>query len=767
VTHGYVYDSAGRLAYDSVTNWGGSGVVDENIQCIGTKYDDLGRVKDVTSYSAVVLVNGQYVGEEGNEANQVEYAYDGWGNVSKESEAHSGVVTGATPSVQYSYADGAGANHKAAFLRLADVIYPTTSRKIGYNYGENASATDYIMSRLTSLFDDTDADGLLDTGTETVEASYKYMGLGTVVEEKYDVAGIRLTYLTGDSVTGLDKFGRIHEQVWKDASDGLIDDYLYTYDHAGNVTNKANQLHHVLDETLTYDALSRLASTKLGNNSNPYQAWTLDAQGNWSNFQQDQNSDGTLDLDQQRAANSANELDVNNNHADNPGDSIGATTGANWLDPTYDAAGNMTSAPKTGDEAGTRLYYKYDAWNRQAGVYADAGLVTQIATYHYDGANRRVEKVVGGGATTEFFYNQQWQLLEEKVTNGATVTNQYVWSPRYVDSPIVRFSTGAVAAEYYTSDANHNVTAMVSASGSVVQRVAYDDYGKATAYTGNWSSTSSVAGNGPLYCGYWLDAETGNDLARNRYYNVALATWISRDPIGYSAGDPNLYRYCGDMPTIYTDPTGTIIWPSILNAAQDAGGVRRLPPVGPDNGTIKRLPPVPIFPAEPYPIGPDPISRQWPGGDPFAPSPSQPLIPGTLYPDWWRRPNGPWVIPPTQRPGQNPVGVSGDGKGVSVKVTREADGTLTTVIGSYNRKTGKTDVTIVRSKSGVTTKTDCAFDPATGKTVCGATVKVSPNWHIGPWEFKPYIEGGGDSSGGWGGKGGVELIPPTKRRECQ
>jgi RHS repeat-associated protein len=94
----------------------------------------------------------------------------------------------------------------------------------------------------------------------------------------------------------------------------------------------------------------------------------------------------------------------------------------------------------------------------------------------------------------------------------------------------------------------------------------YDAYGKVTFCDGSWtpltsggnnsSSTpgvSSAYGNEILYCGYILDAETSNNLARNRYYSVTYATWISRDPI---EADSNLYRYCRNDPLTCTDPTG-------------------------------------------------------------------------------------------------------------------------------------------------------------------------------------------------------------------
>ena len=63
VVHSYVYDSAGRVSYDTVTSFG-SGGVDSAVQSIGTSYDDMGRVKEVTSYSGVIEnAGGQYIGD--------------------------------------------------------------------------------------------------------------------------------------------------------------------------------------------------------------------------------------------------------------------------------------------------------------------------------------------------------------------------------------------------------------------------------------------------------------------------------------------------------------------------------------------------------------------------------------------------------------------------------------------------------------------------------------------------------------------------------
>jgi RHS repeat-associated protein len=56
--------------------------------------------------------------------------------------------------------------------------------------------------------------------------------------------------------------------------------------------------------------------------------------------------------------------------------------------------------------------------------------------------------------------------------------------------------------------------------------------------------------------GRQLDAETGLYYYRNRHYHAQLGGFISRDPIDYTAGDPNLYRYVQSNPASLLDPSG-------------------------------------------------------------------------------------------------------------------------------------------------------------------------------------------------------------------
>ena len=54
--------------------------------------------------------------------------------------------------------------------------------------------------------------------------------------------------------------------------------------------------------------------------------------------------------------------------------------------------------------------------------------------------------------------------------------------------------------------------------------------------------------------------KSGGEVARgdelHRWYDAGVGRWLSQDPIGFAAGDANLYRYVGNGATNATDPSG-------------------------------------------------------------------------------------------------------------------------------------------------------------------------------------------------------------------
>ena len=154
---------------------------------------------------------------------------------------------------------------------------------------------------------------------------------------------------------------------------------------------------------------------------------------------------------------------------------------------------------------------------------------TVIGVYEYDALNRRVKRHVDSQAPDNpngidtylhYFYNSAWQVLETRdtTTESDQPENlqpdwQYVWSPRYIDAPVLRDKNtdadGLCDDErlYYLGDANFNVTTLVDTGGDAVERYLYEPYGKETIYPHNWSSVlaSSWYSNSVLWAGYELE----------------------------------------------------------------------------------------------------------------------------------------------------------------------------------------------------------------------------------------------------------------------
>jgi len=267
-----------------------------------------------------------------------------------------------------------------------------------------------------------------------------------------------------------------------------------------------------------------------------------------------------LDLNQTRTVNAANEITA-----------ITESTGPAWIDPAYDAAGNMTTIPQPADltagYTGT-----YDAWNRLVKL-ADG--MTTVAEYEYDGENRRIVKVDKTGmadVTYDYFHNEEWQTLEVRKDADADPYEQYVWHPHYIDAIVLRDydpDTDGSAARYYSAqDANFNVTAATNSSGTVVERYAYTPYGELQVLDANFATDAdglSDIGNSVTYTGREFDAESGLYHYRNRYYHGQVGLFVSRDPVGYIGSPLNLYEYVSSAPITSLDPTGTIIELDVLD----------------------------------------------------------------------------------------------------------------------------------------------------------------------------------------------------------
>ena len=172
--------------------------------------------------------------------------------------------------------------------------------------------------------------------------------------------------------------------------------------------------------------------------------------------------------------------------------------------------------------------------------------------------------MVAGDATYDFYYNNDWQLLEVRKDSDTDPLKQYVWGQRYIDAPVCRFRDddtdgNDIETVYYTNDANMNVTALIDTDGAVLERYLYDPYGKVTVLNANWTDDEDGVSdyeNSILFCGYYRDSETGLYHVRNRYLHPTLGRWTQPDHIGQYIDGGNLFEYVGSSPLCALDPMG-------------------------------------------------------------------------------------------------------------------------------------------------------------------------------------------------------------------
>ena len=144
-------------------------------------------------------------------------------------------------------------------------------------------------------------------------------------------------------------------------------------------------------------------------------------------------------------------------------------------------------------------------------------------------------------------------------TAASSPEQEYVYAAQ-VDS-LVMLARGSQKLTV-TRNQQWSVTALVDSSdGTVVERYAYDIFGKRTILAADGSTVrfGSSYNNPYGYTSRRHDEETGLMYFRARYYDPTTGEFIAQDPLGYVDG-MSLYR--GYMGHNWVDPQGaTLMWP--------------------------------------------------------------------------------------------------------------------------------------------------------------------------------------------------------------
>jgi RHS repeat-associated protein len=554
VIRAFSYTNNRLLSTDSVTTLPSG--VDGTIQSIVHTYDTLNRPLNITSYAAS--------GGTGTVVNDLQYAYyNGTGKAQTSFQEHYGAVNAVTSlNIQYTYDTTTSGSVYSNQLRLLTEVHPN-GRSIYYDYGASSSTTAAYnaSSNVREIWDG--------SPSGTGLAVYDYNGAQSrLAIATYPQPKIKLDHFEGTSgaYAGFDRFGRVVDQYWAGFSGTPdVDRFYYAYDYVDNrqyrQVSPAIYPTDNMDQAYTYDPLRRLLTSQVGTLAGSMisgtpasqESWTLDGPGNWSGYITQVS--GSTTLNQTRTATPANAIS-----------GISASVGSTWATPAYDLAGNMTTIPIPGNLTSSYTAV-YDAWNRMVSL---ANGSTTVATYSYDGLNRRIAKGVYVAGALDHkehtYFNEAWQALEVRKEVSGTINpnplEQYVWHRMYSDAPVLRdydaTTSGSPTRYYYTWDANYNVTSATSSGGSPAERYYYAPYGNLLFLDGSFNVLGvqqSQIGNAVAYTGRQYDAESGCYFHRFRYYHPSLGTFLARDPLGGdSAG--NLYQYTYSCPLNSVDPFG-------------------------------------------------------------------------------------------------------------------------------------------------------------------------------------------------------------------
>jgi RHS repeat-associated protein len=510
----YFYDIAGRLTHENSPlgdRYYQYDLVNNRTQTT----DRNGRKTDYTYDNLNRIKSEQWLGD----GQTFTYSYDENGNRIAASDGHINYVYGYDRTDLLERVDRTSGSN------------PLVSFKYTYDEVGNLTKTEELIANAptaTTLYEYDDPRYLNTKITQTiglvqkdVKFAYNPVGLNTTIERYVD--GL----LKVKTTNAYDTHGRLTGIEHKDGSGAVIANDIYVLDDLDRVKT---QTLNGAPSTIGYDNTDQVLSVT-GSNTEGY---TYDLNGNRINT-------GYVTV-------SGNRL---------------MSDGVYTYD--YDPEGNRKSRTKIADSS-VELY-TWDYRNRLKSIVSKTsmtGTVTRSVSYEYDVDDQRVSKTVttATGSTTEKYYLDGNQIA--LVTDGGgNKTFHYLYGLN-VDSVLAQDSPSGMV--WALADRLGSIDTLTDKDGVVVDKRTFDSFGRVL-----WETNPLVQFRYG-YTGRERDLESGLEYYRARYYDSNVGRFISVDPMGFGAGDTNLYRYVGNSSTMATDPSGMFVFVPFLLGAIALGG---------------------------------------------------------------------------------------------------------------------------------------------------------------------------------------------------
>ena len=316
---------------------------------------------------------------------------------------------------------------------------------------------------------------------------------------------------------------RLSELTHRDGLGQAIVDYEYTRDLADQLIR---EVHHGQTFDYTRDAGGQLLTATV--NSVGTENYAYDANGNRLDSLVVTGTDNRLTED----------ADYRYDH-DAEGNLIRRTDklSLHYTEYSYDHRNRLTLAEDYDANANviSSVVNVFDIFDRQISRLhdpdGDGPLTADVRHTVYDGPHAWADYDESGDVTARYLFGDGIDQIAAR------------WRPG--DQP-------GDGTAWYLSDHLGTIREMVDASGNVINAITYDSFGRIL------TQTDPSVSDRFAFTGREWDEAMGLYYYRARFYDPVNGRFTSQDPLGFAAGDTNLYRYVGNNPLDYVDPSGNL-----------------------------------------------------------------------------------------------------------------------------------------------------------------------------------------------------------------
>lgn len=323
------------------------------------------------------------------------------------------------------------------------------------------------------------------------------------------------------------------KNVYAGAGNGVLA-LTYQYDSLGNIQTRSDG-NRSLNESFTYDALNRLKTAQVNSPGAGIvtSSYNYDALGNIIYRSDVGNYSYGGTNNKPHAVKSIN----------------GGPAGSNYYH--YDANGNLLDS--------NNRFEVYTSFNMPS-LLASAALDEH---YLYGPEHQRVKMVSSASGTTIYLHpDNSGGLSFEKETdnNGIVEQRHYITAGGQVVA-MLKIRNGVTSVRYFHRDNLGSTAAVTDKDGIVVERLAYEPFGKRRFPNGTADPNDTIHGQETErgYTNHEHLDELGLIHMNGRIYDPLLGRFMSADPTiqsPYDLQSYNRYSYVLNNPLIYTDPTG-------------------------------------------------------------------------------------------------------------------------------------------------------------------------------------------------------------------